>query len=191
VTGAGRPAQLPHGSDDRLARPLPVVLLDDNFRSTSTTSAPSPATFWSMRLLLSLTARSERRSGMPEEGMTRQCAAAHSVGASRNRRMRMDRPRYSIHNRHSMDHSIILSLSSTRRTVRCAAMPTPQPLDQSPRRISAPGVSDEEPSAAGPMRRPMLDAAPYRLLDEVTALLRARRLADARRRPPRGAAELS
>jgi hypothetical protein len=31
------------------------------------------------------------------------------------------------------------------------------------------------------MRRLMLDATPYRLLDEVTALLRARRLTDARR----------
>ena len=70
-------------------------------------------------------------------------------------------------------------------------MPIPQPLDPSPRRISGPGLSDEEPSVAAPMRRPMLDATPYRLLDEVTALLRARRLADARRTRPRGAAGTS
>jgi hypothetical protein len=37
----------------------------------------------------------------------------------------------------------------------------------------------------------MLDATPYRLLDEVTALMRARRLADVRRTPRRGAAELA
>jgi hypothetical protein len=80
-----------------------------------------------------------------------------------------------------MDQPRILSLSSTRRTVLCAAMPIRQPLDPSPRRISGPGSSDEEPSVAAPMRRLMLDATPYRLLDEVTALLRARRLTDARR----------
>jgi hypothetical protein len=86
-------------------------------RSSSTTSAPSLGTFSSMRRLPSLTASSERRSRMPEDGTTRQCAAAHGVGASRNRRMRIDRPGYSIHSRHSMDQSIILSLSSTRDTV--------------------------------------------------------------------------
>src|SRR5918994_1103197 len=105
--------------------------------------------------------------------------------------MRMGRPAYSIHSLRSMDQPIILSLSSTRRTVRCAAMPIPQRLDPSPRQISGPGLSDREPSVAAPMRGATLDATPYRLLDEVTALLRARRVADARRRPPRGAAELS
>ena len=90
-----------------------------------------------------------------------------------------------------MDQPRILSLSSTKRTVLCAAMPMGQPLDPSPRWISGPGPPDEEPSVAAPMRRPMLEATPYRLLDEVTALLRARRLADARRGPDRGAAELS
>jgi hypothetical protein len=70
-------------------------------------------------------------------------------------------------------------------------MPIPQHLDPSLRRISGPGLSDEEPSVTAPMRRPMLNATPYRLLDEVTALLRARRLADARRTPRRGAADLS
>jgi hypothetical protein len=70
-------------------------------------------------------------------------------------------------------------------------MPIRRPLDPSPQRISGPALSDEEPSVAAAMRRPMPDASPYRLLDEVTALLRARRLADARRRPPRRAADLS
>jgi hypothetical protein len=56
-------------------------------------------------------------------------------------------------------------------------MPIPKPLDPSPRRISD-SDADEEGSVAVPMRRPELE----RLLDEVTALLRARRLADARRR---------
>ena len=78
-----------------------------------------------------------------------------------------------------MDQPIILSLSSTRRAVRCAAMPIPKPLDPSPRRISDPEPADE---AAVPMRRAELE----RLLDEVTALLRARRLADARRRASSG-----
>src|SRR5688500_11830370 len=128
---------------------------------------------------------------MLEEGMTRQCAAAHCVGASRDRRMRIGRPAYSIHSLRSMDQPIILSLSSTRRTVRCAAMPIPQPLEPSSRRISDPGRSDEKRSVAASVRRPMLDPTPYLLLHEVTALLRARRLADARRRPPRGAADLS
>jgi hypothetical protein len=70
-------------------------------------------------------------------------------------------------------------------------MPIPQPLDPSPPRISGPGLFDEEPFVAAPMRRPKLDATPYRLVDEVIALLRARRLANARRTPRRGAAELS
>jgi len=92
-----------------------------------------------------------------------------------------------------MDQTTILRLSSTRRTVLCAAMPIRQPLDRSSPRISGLERSDEEPaltepSVAAPMRRPMLDAPRYRLLDEVAALLRARRLADAQRRPHRRAA---
>jgi hypothetical protein len=90
-----------------------------------------------------------------------------------------------------MDQHTILSLSSTRRTVLCAAMPIRQRLDPPPQRISGPDLSDEEPSVAAAMRRPIPDASPYRLLDEVTALLRARRLADARRRAPRRAADRS
>jgi hypothetical protein len=80
-----------------------------------------------------------------------------------------------------MDQLAILSLSSTLRTVLCAAMPMRQHLDPSPPRINGPERSDQARSVAAPMRRPTLDVIPYRLLDEVTALLRARRLTDARR----------
>jgi hypothetical protein len=59
-------------------------------------------------------------------------------------------------------------------------MPIPQPLDPSPRRISGSLRSDQNPSVAAYIRRPMLDPIPYLLLHEVTGLLRARRLADAR-----------
>lgn len=142
------------------ARAFLLVALDGSSRSSSTTSAPSLGACSSMRRLLPGTASSEWRSGMLEERMTRQCAAADGLGASRDRRMRIDRPGYSIHSRHSMDQPGILSLSSTRRTVRCAAMPIRPPLDPSPRRISGPGRSDEEPSEAALMRRPMLDATP-------------------------------
>jgi hypothetical protein len=123
--------------------------------------------------------------------MTRQCAAEHDLGASRDRRMRIDRLGHSIHSGRWMDQPRILSLSSMRRTVLCAAMSMSQPPDTSPRRISGAARSDEKPSVTASIRRPMLDPTPYLLLHEVTALLRARRLANARRPPPRGTAESS
>jgi hypothetical protein len=76
----------PHGSDDRPARPLPVLLLDGKLQNHQHHVGSSLGTFGSMLVLLSLTASSERRNRMPEDGMTRQCATAHGVGASRNRR---------------------------------------------------------------------------------------------------------
>jgi hypothetical protein len=140
VTGAGRPAQLPHGNDDRPARPLPVVLLDGKHQIHQHHIGSSLGTFGSIRVLLSLTASSERRNRLPEDGMTRQCAAAHGVGASRITRMRIDRPAYSIHSRHSMDQSIILSLSSTRETVtlrRHADSATSRPIAAADQRSGA------------------------------------------------------
>lgn len=62
---------------------------------------------------------------------------------------------------------------------RSPAMPIPRPLDPSTRLLRGPAPSDVEVAA---MRRPVPDAIPRVLLDEVTALLRARRLANARNR---------